>query len=328
MLTKLHPGVQALLAADQIVLSTHMGADADGLGSALALSHALQALGKKARVVLPDPIFRRVRFLDGEGECLIYGVDAEAEHFVQNADQVVILDTLVMRGSSALVSRLEEQALPTFAIDHHLGTGRPCDILVSDAAATGEIVFHLVQELQVPVSPKMATWLFASISSDTHSFRFVRGRAETFRMAARLVEAGADPWFVQEGLYQSASPDALLLKSRVFGSAEKRCEGRAIIAWISQEMVADLTLDRDDHRELIQDLISQEGVRAAVTIMQVKDGSYKLSFRGRAGLNLEPIARSLGGGGHAQACGASTSLEEESLRHQIESQIDQMLFSA
>lgn len=314
---KEHPGVQRIREARRITLSTHMGADADGLGSALALRQALEHLGVEARVILPDPLFRRVAFLDWNHEIWVYGRDASASEWLETSDLVVILDTLSLGSRSTLSQALKAAKTPVIAIDHHLGTSGTEDILFSDAAATGEIVYHLTEELGVTRTPQMASWIFASISSDTCSFRFVRGRAETFRMAGTLVDEGADPWKVQEGLYQSSSRDAITLLSRAFERMERHAKGRVIVVWFDAGSLDDLHLDRDDHRDLIQILISQAGVLAALTVTGQGEEVFKLSFRGRKGVNLEPIARKFGGGGHAQACGATLHLNPETLRERL-----------
>ena len=316
-----HPGVGLLREARQVTLSTHWGADADGLGSALALRAGLQSLGISAKVILPNPLFDRVAFLDWNSEVLVWDQGNEASSWLSESDLVVLLDTSSLGSHELLGSAVENSDLPMMAIDHHLGESSSQSLVFPDAAATGEIVFETLRCLGAEVTPEMASWLFASISSDTCSFRFVRGRAETFRMGARLIDAGADPWKIQEGLYQSVSSDAL----RLFGRAEARrafyADGRVAVVWFEPGALEDLTLDRDDHRDLIQNLIAQRNIRAAITVTERKDGPTKLSFRGRKGVNLEPMAREFGGGGHAQACGATLSIETHALKTALQEKL-------
>ena len=199
-----HPGMTRLRQAQKVTLSTHWGADADGLGSALALREGLEGLGIEARVILPNPLFRRVAFLDWNQEVLVWGEGDEGESWLADSDLVVLLDTTSLGSHEKLGSALKSASIPMMSIDHHLGETSEENLVFSDAAATGEVVFEVLGCLGVQLSPDMASWLFASVSSDTCSFRFVRGRAETFRLGAKLVDAGADP-----GKYRGAVPECI-----------------------------------------------------------------------------------------------------------------------
>ena len=312
-----HRGLQSICESKQVTLSTHWGADADGLGSALALRSGLATLGIRAKVIIPNPLFRRVAFLDWNQEVEVWHQESAASKWMAESDLVVLLDTTSLGTHEELGQAVERSKLPIVSIDHHLGESSELDIVAPDAAATGEMVYHILRVLDVDLTEDMASWLFASISSDTCSFRFVRGRAETFRMAATLIEAGADPWRIQEGLYQSVSTDTPKLFSRACERMKLISDGKVVLVWLEAGVLDDLSLDRDDHRDLIQFLIAQEGVQAAVTVTERDEGDFKLSFRGRKGMNLQPIAKSFGGGGHAQACGATVAIDGATLQEQL-----------
>ena len=316
-----HPGLKIICEAKQVTLSTHWGADADGLGSCLALREGLERLGIRAKVIVPNPLFRRVSFLDWNGTVEVWREDSETSEWMENSDVVVLLDTTSLGAHEKLGQAVKRSQLPIVSIDHHLGESSPLDIVAPDAAATGEMVYKILTSLDIELTPDMASWLFASISSDTCSFRFVRGRAETFRMGARLIDAGADPWKIQEGLYQSVSTDAPRLFSRATERMKLLGGGKVVLVWFESGALDGLDLDRDDHRDLIQFLISQQGVLAAVTVTERAKDDFKLSFRSRKGINVQPIAKRFGGGGHAQACGATLALSEGSLRERLEHEL-------
>ena len=170
---KEHKGLQSICGAKKVTLSTHWGADADGLGSALALRKGLEFLGIEAKVILPNPLFRRVSFLDWNQEVEVWKKDSLASEWMAESDLVVLLDTTSLGSHEELGQELKRSGLPIVSIDHHLGESSPLDIVASDAAATGEMVYHILRMLDVAITPDMASWLFASICSDTCSYSFV-----------------------------------------------------------------------------------------------------------------------------------------------------------
>ena len=325
MILREHPGLRRLAEAGQVTLTTHPGADADGLGSALALRAGLIQRGIRAEIVLPDPLYRRVRFLAEGVPILVFGEDSQAEEWISESDLVVSLDTLGPGRHTGLGRYLKGNPVPTLAIDHHLGKSSSDDLLFPEVTATGEIVFGIFESLELEITPQIASWLYASMSSDTCSFRFVRGRAELFETASKLIRCGADPWTIQEGLYQSSSSNALDLFARAAERRQYLVGGKVALVWFEATALSDLDLDRDDYRDLIQALISEENVRIAITVTARGEKEYKLSMRGRKGVNLVPLAQEFGGGGHAQACGATAHLTESEIRHILNDRIDQFV---
>ena len=325
ILTPEHSGLKRLIGFKRVTLTTHPGADADGLGSALALRAGLKQLGIATEIILPDPLYRRVAFLAEGIPIQVFGTGDSSEDWIAKSDCVVSLDTLGPGRHSPLGKWVALHGVETLAIDHHLGESESTDLLFPDVAATGEIVFGIFEAMNLEITPAVASWLYASLSSDTCSFRFVRGRAEIFDIAATLIRCGADPWAIQEGLFQSSSSDALQLFARAAARRTYLADQRVALVWFEENALSDLTLDRDDFRDMIQLLISEDTVRVAITVTSRGPSEYKLSMRGRKGVNLVPLARKFGGGGHAQACGATAFESESTILQVLNDKIDQFV---
>ncbi|MBR58456.1 MAG: hypothetical protein CMH54_10595 [Myxococcales bacterium] len=295
--------IEPLLAAHTIVLSTHVNPDGDGLGAGLALMRGLRALGKEVRMYLDAPIPERYKYLDYDGD--VMEADAMAADFIRDADLYVALDTNDMdRTGRPYVMRGDA---PVCAIDHHLGDVPDHVIMIcdTDSSSTGELVYRILVQAGVTITPEIGEPIYASMVYDTVSFRFLRNRSETLRLAARLLDLGVDATRLQEKIYMNKPVDMPRLLARAFKRAEFAYDNR--IAWtiLDASDLADLSVDNDDLREVVSMLISLRGVEAAFVLKQAGDKQYKVSIRSKEHLNIFSIAKRRGGGGHAHAAGAT-----------------------
>jgi phosphoesterase RecJ-like protein len=196
-------------------------------------------------------------------------------------------------------------------IDHHPDNRRYGTINWIDpsAAATGEMIFDLVRALGLRLTPAVALNLFAAIHTDTGSFRYSNTTPRTFRIAAELAAAGADPSLVSDRLYQQRAPDSLVQLGEVLRRVRISDDGQ--VAW--------LTVPRGAvSRELLEaeDLVgyprSVRGVKVAVLLTEEEPGKVKASLRGKGEVPVNAIAHRFGGGGHANAAGCTIpgTLEE------------------
>ena len=180
--------------ANSLLLACHIRPDADALGSLLGLKHGLEQLGKSVQAISPDGVPSLYRFLPGWEEVrtaaaspveLAIGLDADGSDRLGSAEATVLAAPVVID------------------IDHHTGPDPFGQVQVVDrtAAATGELVLNLLQELGVTVTPQIACCLMAAILTDTGSFRFSNVTAATFQAASLLVEAGARPAEINDDVY-------------------------------------------------------------------------------------------------------------------------------
>lgn len=190
------------------MLACHLRPDADALGSLLGLGAGLRRLGKDVTLVSPDGVPELYRFLPGweqivpgaMGEWeLGIGLDADGSDRLGSAESLILAQPRVIN------------------LDHHTGPDPYGDIQVVDSsiAATGELVYLLLQELEIAPDAEIAACLMAAVLTDTGCFRFSNTTAETFRIAAALREAGATPGAVYDAVYGRRSFGATLLLGRL-----------------------------------------------------------------------------------------------------------------
>ena len=196
---------RALDDATGIVLITHKNPDSDGIGSQLALYHALKAMGKQVWIHNLHSVPRICRYLDGSDEA---GV---GDHFVHldRVDTVVSLDCGAKSRLGMSDSFFAGRTL--INIDHHASNNDFGQVNVVDASycATGAMVSDLLLALDMTLTPAMASALYVALLTDTASFRLSTVTAEVFELAAALVEAGADPAAASKAVYGSNSLERL-----------------------------------------------------------------------------------------------------------------------
>lgn len=297
--------LDGLRRARRLVLMTHVGPDADGLGAQLAFARAAELAGKQVHIANEDPCPARYAWMDPRGR--IAAFDPQADK-VQGADLALIFDAHEVERAQRPARRALELGVPLWVVDHH-----PCDagkdvtgLIAVDFSSSGELVWRLIQALGWPVDAEVAAAVYAAIAFDTGSFRFVRNQPGTFEVAAELLRTGMDANPIQEALFASRPRDELILLGRVIDRV--RFAGQNRIAWalLGDEVSAGLQVAGDALGELIPTLIGIDGVLIAAMVKPGRQaGEWKVSLRSKAAVKVGYVMRALGGGGHDHAAGAT-----------------------
>jgi len=309
---------------ERFLVACHRRPDADSLGSALGLIKTLRAVGKEATLFMPESIPDSLLFLM-EGEQGIATVP-EGTRF----DATWVLDI----AAKALLPPgfpSPDVTGPVVIVDHHHAHDDVGDIVLRDtsAAATGEVVVRLMEELGLTSLPEgSATPLYAAIVSDTGGFRYATTRPATLRLGARLVEAGADPWQVAYQLFERWEPARLRLLSSIIATLETAFDGRVAIMRVTREMLQICDANDDMVEGMVNYARGVEGVEIGALLWEwpVRDAAgthieTKISLRSRGNVDVSVIAAALHGGGHRAA--AATQLDitiaeaEERLRAEL-----------
>ncbi|MBO5244618.1 MAG: bifunctional oligoribonuclease/PAP phosphatase NrnA [Selenomonadales bacterium] len=287
-------GVLALLKENRsFVLTAHVSPDGDCLGSMLALYEFLVRQGKHVIVLLDDVVPSVYRMLP------YWDVIRTADDVGRiKADLLVVLDA----STADRIGRVGEivQA-PTLNIDHHVSNKGFTDHrwLDADAAATGELIYRLLEEAKEPITKEMATNLYTAIATDCGFFRYANTRPATMRIGADLLSHGVEPNVIAEAL-EEVSLSTMHLTVRALQTMAFYAEGKIAVITVTRDML--------EHDESTDELINYprkvEGVEVAVMLKQKDDTSVKISMRSRS-VDVSQIAMQFGGGGHARAAGCS-----------------------
>ncbi len=289
---------ESIRKANKILLACHVRPDADALGSLLGLAAGLESLGKSVTAVSADGVPELYRFLPGW--------EGVRTHAAGNWDLAIGLDA---DGSDRLgpAEPTVLSAPEVIDIDHHTGPDPFGHVQLVDrtAAATGELVFELLEELGVDWTAGMAQCLMAAIVTDTGSFRYSNVTPRSFEIAAALVRLGAHPTPIYEAVYGSRPYEASVLLGRLLGNLRRTEDGRVVWAALSRQDFADLGLNSDATEGFVDQIRMVAGSEVAVFLREETNGDIRVSLRSRGRANVAQVADEFGGGGHVPAAGCT-----------------------
>jgi bifunctional oligoribonuclease and PAP phosphatase NrnA len=298
--------VDAIRSHDRFVLTTHENPDGDALGSLLAANLALEQLGKDTVMVLhseaplpgeyafmPLAELRR-RWPDDVAERVLVALDCANESRIADPD---VLGRVPL----------------SINIDHHHDNTRfaAINLVVADASSTAEVLRDLLRELDVALTPATAEALYIALVTDTGRFQYTNTTPKALRLAAELVEAGADVHRVFQGVYESVQFAKLKLLARALERAQVYEGGRIVVSYLLRTDFNEVGAAEPYSEGIIDYLRAVEGADMAVLIREPprQDGPVRrVSLRASVDeLDVSAIARKSGrGGGHRQAAGFSS----------------------
>ena len=300
MQISLAQAAQRLLAAERILVLSHHFPDGDTLGSASALCRALQQKGKQVCFRCSHEVSDKFMPLFAGLESVFY---EQQPQFLP--DLIVSVDV----ADASLLGVIGEEYADRIdlSIDHH-GTNRLFakeTFVDAGAAATAEIIARLFPLLGAALDAAAASCLFTGITTDTGCFRYRNTTSDSFRIAADMIDAGADAADINFRMFEVKSRARLEMERLVLDSASFFCDGKAVLMAVLRDMI-----ERTEVREEDLDGISAiprrvEGVLVGVTMRERRDGSFKVSVRTNGEVRACDICARLGGGGHAGAAGCT-----------------------
>lgn len=287
-----------------ILLSGHSRADGDCLGAQIVLFHALRALGKQPSILLPDAPDPRYGFLAARTPWAIWNGTLPA------ADVMVVCDCNQLARLGALGEAAAAAGIPRIAVDHHvLEPGEQWAALVHDvgAAASGTLALRFVEEEfglhDLPEEAYEAA--FVALMTDTGWLKYSNARPEAWAAAAALAARGLDTARLHAALYLQAEAGRPAGVRAALEHLEYLEDGRIALAWTGRADLARVGGTLEDTDEILDLLRAVGRVEAVGLVTERPDGKVKVSFRSKERLDVHRIAKSLGGGGHQRAAGAS-----------------------
>jgi phosphoesterase RecJ-like protein len=302
----------------RFVVTSHDNPDGDALGSLLAMHLALESLGKDSVMVLggPAPLPGEYGFLDFEAHGLLREAPADTSERV-----LVAVDCA--QESRIVEQRLVEEAPLTIDIDHHHDNTRFGDVslVAADASSTGEVLADVFAELGVTTTPEIAEALYTAVVTDTGRFQYSNTTPKALRLAAELVEQGADVTKVFVEVYESTPFPKLKLLARALERATELAGGRVVVSELRREDFEDSGAEEPYSEGIIDHLRSVDGAELVALVRELPAGAAaarKGSLRSHPdGVDVSAIARSFGGGGHKRAAGFSTDLAMDEITRRI-----------
>lgn len=306
-MTNLNEAAEFFKQADKILILSHAFPDGDTLGSSTALCRALQQAGKHAMIRCSDKIGPKYQYL-------FEGV--VPEEFEPEAVVAVDIADVSLFGEPLRAQYGDKVDL---CIDHHPSNScyaKRC-FIDPKAAATCEIIFHLLRLMEIPIDRQIAASLYTGITTDTGCFKYTNVTPSTYRIAAELVETGMDAPSINRKMFDTKSRAHMEMERRVADTMEYFYDGRVAVVAITQDMIRETGAKEDDMDGISSIPRQVEGVLVGITIREKTAGGYKISLRAQRPVNASEICAKFGGGGHAGAAGCTFNTTMQEAKTQI-----------
>lgn len=305
---------EQLKDANSIALISHLDPDGDNLGSLTALSKSLLNLGKKVYPIEFDKIPENLKFLPN--------LDLLSDNTDININMIICLDCANYERLGQ-IDELFNKAKYRINIDHHQSNEFYGDVNIvkKGYSSTCELVFDLINEINLPIDKDISMSLLTGISTDTGRFLYSATTADTLAKASRLVENGADMMKINELIYQSKKFEAQLLENEILSKTEIYNDYVAF-GVVMTDQLNKYNVEISDIDSVINTFRDTDKIKISVLIKQQTENEYKVSFRSKGNIDVGLIAQNLGGGGHKNAAATRITGNFEIVSNKIKEEID------
>lgn len=306
-----------LQSRSDLVITTHVNPDGDGIAAGLALSALLAQLGNQSRLLLQDEPSDDYAFLQGWDQLVTVG-DAGSG---PGADAAIVLDCPNFDRIGTVGAHLAPDAA-LLNIDHHHDNDQfgAVNLAFDTVCSTCEMVYHLAVHMDLEIDAQMAEQLYAGILFDTGGFRYSLTTPTSMEVGADLVRRGARLDVIADRLYNNATFDSVKLIGRAIDSMTLHNDGRVASLHLTSEQ-----MDLGNPEAAVNYGLMVKGVEVTVLFKEVEPDTFRISLRSRDEVDVSAIASIFGGGGHARAAGCRQEGPLAQVQQRLVTAIEQVL---
>ena len=285
--------------AKTIVITTHVGPDADGIGSQIALALALKQIGKTVYCINQEDLEQRYLYLDSKKN--VKGYSSNLVSKLKKIDLFIIVDANSIERIGPNLKELSQQSTELLFIDHHPTTDEfiALHCIDTSSAATGEITAKLIEELKVPFTYEMANALYTSIIIDTSSFQYPTVSPKTHSTVGKLLSTGISPPDVIKEIYGQNDVSFYHFLGKVLTKTKTSASKKIIYVQILLKDLNQYSVDPEDTHGIINQILSYRPAEVLCMFREIDKETTKVSFRSMGKINVGSMAQALGGGGHS-----------------------------
>ena len=317
--------IRAIREHRTFLVTSHINPEGDALGSQLALADLIHRIDrkkhKKVWMVSGTPIPENCRFLPGSKK-------VSTDFLIKRDPEVLItVDCPNLDRVGRVIEYINERTL-VICIDHHVSCERFGDLNWIDpkASATGQMIYYLYKIGRVPIEKTSAVNLYTSMMTDTGSFAYSNTTAETHRIVAELVAKGVNPYQVSEQIYESHSLASRRLLAKVLNSLTLTEDGKVAYVSITRQMLEEVGADAEETEGFVNYTRSIKGVEVGLLFREDDKPKWvKVSFRSKGIVDVNQVAKKLGGGGHRAASGCLIEGDLEDIKRRVLEQVHEAL---
>jgi phosphoesterase RecJ-like protein len=295
----------------KFLVTTHVDADGDAIGSCFAFCFALRGMGKRAVIYLQEEVPYQYSFLPRPSPIVS---KLPEEEF----DAAFVLDCAKLSRVGDGYQALKGKA-PIVNIDHHTES-EPfglLNLIDESASSTAEMLYFLFEEMGVGITYEIALNLYTAILTETGSFRFENTSEGAFFVCRELVRRGVDPSFVARMVYESHPVERFHLLSLVLSTLSLYKDGKVSLAYLTQHMLRKVNARKEYSDGFVDYLKEIKGVEVAIFVREIGEGRHKVSMRSRGNIDVARILSRFGGGGHTNAAGCVMEGDLEDVKERI-----------
>lgn len=293
--------------AEHVVMTGHVHADGDVIGSMAALSSWLKGRVKSVLPLIFEPSPPRYQFLDPKGDFRIYDrSDADLREKIQSSDLLFILDLAVIERLPGWEEVLDGYEGRIACIDHHPPPASPLGHVAAidwQASSTGELLYEMFRLDGQALTRDQALALFTAVATDTGWFKYSNTRPSTLAMAADLLGHGIEPSEIFGYIYQKNDFTQVRMMGKLLHETHSTLQGQVLWTVISRHMMEEAGVDAYDTEDLLDVLRSVDGSRCVALFREMENGELRVNLRSKGDLYINKLAERFGGGGHRKAAG-------------------------
>lgn len=297
---------KTIKAMDNIHIVTHIYPDGDAIGSSFALCRALQKLNKNCTVVLGKEVPKKFRFLT---DCVPIS-DFEPDYVIS----VDLPDTSILDPNIENYSQKMD-----LSIDHHISNKNfaKFNYVDSNAGANCEIIYELLEYLDIDLDKEIYKLLYLGISTDTGCFKYSNTTYKSHKIVSEIMKQSTGISEINERLFIKKSKEKLELEKIIYSNLEYFFGGKCAITFITLNDMKKCKINEDECEGIASIPISIEGVTIGIILREKSENSYKVSIRTSGNEDANKISSLFNGGGHIKAAGFNISGSIEEIKNLI-----------
>ncbi|MBI3018163.1 MAG: bifunctional oligoribonuclease/PAP phosphatase NrnA [Deltaproteobacteria bacterium] len=283
------------------IITTHILPDGDGLGGEVALSAYIKQIGKECIIINGDPTPEKFSIVDPDFEIKQWN----PKEPLPKAQVIFAVDVNDWKRLGPLTKALEQLKAKSIFIDHHIADEqlKQEHIIDERTSSMGEFLFQFFKYIEAEITFKMALAMYVSIFTDTNAFRHRKTTALSHAICAALVETGVNPALVTRQVHQTRSLADLHILGEILKTVQTTPDGK--IAWIvvSQALQKKYGATSEETQGMVDYLLALKEIEVGIFFREEPDGTIAVSFRSKGKVEIFPLVKKLGGGGHAYEAG-------------------------
>ncbi len=311
---------EAIKNCKRVAVVSHKSPDGDNLGSLLAMALSLEKMGKDVVYVKADIIPEDYEFLPGI---------EKLETIDDSIDEIDLLMVLDSSDEDRLGENkfLLEKSKIIANIDHHVSNTQFGDIniVLPDLSSTGEILFNILVELEMPIDNIIASLIYVAMSTDTGRFTYQGVTGSTHETVAKLYDYGIDSYSINRSLYQRRS----LARTKLFVKAVSQIvfynNNKIGVVKVSKKMLDETETSMDDTDGIVEFIRDTESVEAACLLKEINESIIKISLRTKNEVDANKVCQAFSGGGHNRASGATVEDSLDNAEKRLVAEINKYL---